>query len=156
MQNSAVIRKIREDELSSLLALYRHLHPADPELAITPEVEQLWRRIFFDPHLHYFVGHVNGQIVSTCTLAVILNLTRCGRPYGLVENVVAHPDFRRLGIGTRILQASLALAWEQGCYKVMLLTGRKDEGTLRFYRQAGFEAGIKTGFVAHPPTTHAT
>jgi hypothetical protein len=38
--------------------------------------------------------------------------------------------------------------WEQNCYKVMLLTGRRDEATLRFYQQAGFEAGVKTGFVA--------
>jgi len=26
--------------------------------------------------------------------------------------------------------------------------GRQDEATLRFYQQAGFEAGVKTGFVA--------
>jgi GNAT superfamily N-acetyltransferase len=145
-----VIRKIREDELSSLLSLYRYLHPADPELTVTADVEQLWHRIVANPLLHYFVAEVDGEIVSTCTLAIVPNLTRGARPYGLVENVVTHPDFRRRGIGTRILQASLAFAWEQGCYKVMLLTGRKDDGTLRFYRQAGFEAGVKTGFVAHP------
>jgi GNAT superfamily N-acetyltransferase len=62
-------------------------------------------------------------------------------------NVVTHPDFRRRGIGTRILRAALELAWTQDCYKVMLLTSRKGEATLRFYQQAGFEAGVKTGFV---------
>jgi GNAT superfamily N-acetyltransferase len=81
---------------------------------------------------------------------IILNLTRGARPYGLIENVVTHPDWRRRGIGTRILKSSLELAWEQDCYKVMLLTGRKDEATLRFYQEAGFEAGVKTGFIAKP------
>jgi len=104
--------------------------------------------IFADSQSHYLVADVTGQIVSSCTLAIILNLTRGARPYGLIENVVTHPDFRRRGIGTRILQSALELAWEQDCYKVMLLTGRKDEATLRFYQQAGFEAGVKTGFVA--------
>jgi len=148
MDISPTIRKIRKDELPSLLSLYRHLHPSDPELAVTTDVEHLWRRIFSDSQSHYLVADVAGQIVSSCTLAIILNLTRGARPYGLVENVVTHPDFRRRGIGTRILQSALELAWEQDCYKVMLLTGRKDEATLRFYQQAGFEAGVKTGFVA--------
>ena len=148
METSLTIRKIREDELPSLLNLYRHLHPSDPELVVTNEVERLWHRILSDSQLHYLVAEVAEQVVSSCTLAIISNLTCSARPYGLIENVVTHPDFRRRGIGTRILQAALELAWEQDCYKVMLLTGRKDEATLRFYQQAGFEAGVKTGFVA--------
>ena len=145
---AASIRPIRENELPALLELYRHLHPADAVLPIGPDLERLWQRICSDSHLHYLVADVAGALVSSCTLAIIPNLTRGARPYGLVENVVTHPDFRRRGLGTRILQSALALAWEQDCYKVMLLTGRKDEATLRFYRQAGFESGVKTGFVA--------
>lgn len=148
MKAAIVIRKIREDELPGLLALYRHLHPGDPGLEITADVERLWGRIFTDSRLHYFVAEAGGHIVSTCTITIIPNLTRGARPYGLIENVVTHPDFRRQGIGTRVLQAALELAWEQDCYKVMLLTGRKDDATLRFYQKAGFEGGVKTGFVA--------
>ena len=148
MQATPIIRKIRKDELANLLNLYGHLHLDEPPLVVTPDVEQLWHRIFSDPQLHYLVADVAGQIVSSCTLAVIANLTRKAQPYGLIENVVTPPDFRRQGIGTQILQSALELAWEQNCYKVMLLTGRKDEATLRFYQQAGFEAGVKTGFVA--------
>jgi GNAT superfamily N-acetyltransferase len=144
------IRRIRADELPCLLGLYRHLHPSDPELAMTPDVERLWQRILSDSALHYLVAEAAGQIVSTCALTIVPNLTRGARPYGLVENVVTHPDFRRQGIGTRILHAALALAWEQDCYKVMLLTGRKEEATLRFYERAGFVAGIKAGLVATP------
>ena len=148
MENPLNIRLIRDNELASLLNLYRHLHPSDPELAITREVQQLWLRILSDNHLRYLVAEVAGQIVSTCTLAIIPNLTRGARPYGLIENVVTHPDFRRKGLGTSVLKAALEMAWDQNCYKVMLLTGRKEEATLRFYQQAGFEAGVKTGFLA--------
>ncbi len=148
MQTSPTIRKIRKDELSSLLGLYRHLHPNESELVVTTDVERLWQRILADSQLHYLVAEAAGQLVSSCTLAIIPNLTRNARPYGLIENVVTHPDFRRQGIGTRILHAALELAWAQDCYKVMLLTSRKDEATLRFYQQAGFEAGVKTGFIA--------
>lgn len=148
MANSMTIRKIREDELPGLLALYRYLHVDDPELVIDAGVEQLWKEICTDPQSHYLVAEVDGKIVSTCTLAIIRNLTCGAKPYGLVENVVTHPDFRKQGFGTRVLHAALKIAWEADCYKVMLLTGRKDPATLSFYEQAGFESGVKTGFVA--------
>jgi GNAT superfamily N-acetyltransferase len=144
------IRTIRPDELPSLLGLYRHLHPADPELPAGPEIEKLWQRICADPQLHYLGAEIDGIVASTCTLAIIPNLTRAARPYGVVENVVTHPDYRRRGIGTALLRSALRLAWKQGCYKVMLLTGRKDPATLHFYEQAGFRADVKTGFIATP------
>ena len=41
------------------------------------------------------------------------------------------------------------IAWENNSYKVMLLTSRKDEATLRFYRRSGLESSVKIGFVAY-------
>lgn len=146
--NSLTIRKIREDELPDLLALYRHLNADDPELVIDAEVERLWKEICEDRQLLYLAADVEGKIVSTCTLAIIRNLTCGAKPYGLIENVVTHPDFRKRGLGTGVLREALKIAWEADCYKVMLLTGRKDPATLRFYERAGFLNGVKTGFVA--------
>lgn len=79
MQTSAVIRLIRADELPTLLSLYRYLHPEDPELPITGDLAELWQRIQSDPHLLYFVGDVDGRVVSTCNLTIIPNLTRGAR-----------------------------------------------------------------------------
>lgn len=144
------LRAIRPDELPVLLSLYEHLHPTDPALPLTDDIEKLWQRICADPQLHYLGAEIAGRLVATCALTLVPNLTRSARPYGLIENVVTHPDFRRQGIGTAMLRNALQLAWEKGCYKVMLLTGRKDPSTLRFYEQAGFQAGVKTGFIATP------
>ena len=102
------------------------------------------------PALHYVVARANGHLVSTCALTIVPNLTRSARPYGLVENVVTHPDCRKRGIATQVLRYALAIAWERNCYKVMLMTGSKQESTLRFYEKAGFVRGEKTGFVASP------
>ncbi|MEM7127149.1 MAG: GNAT family N-acetyltransferase [Chloroflexota bacterium] len=71
------------------------------------------------------------------------------RPYGLVENVVTHPYFRKQGIGRGILRHALDAAWNTHCYKVTLLTGSKSDATLRFYEDAGFQKDIKTGFIAY-------
>lgn len=88
--------------------------------------------------------------MATCTLTLIPNLTRNMRPYGVIENVVTDPAFRQRGFGTGTLQYALQDAWREDCYKVMLLTGSKRESTLRFYEKAGFQRGVKTGFVAYP------
>ena len=39
------------------------------------------------------------------------------------------------------------IARRAGCYKIMLMSGAKDEGTLSFYREAGFDSGEKTAFI---------
>ena len=39
------------------------------------------------------------------------------------------------------------LAREQGCYKLMLMTGSKRQSTLRFYERAGYRSDVKTAFL---------
>jgi len=48
------------------------------------------------------------------------------------------------------MSSSRCSACSTHCYKVMLLTGRKGEGTLRFYERAGFDRHGKQAFVARP------
>ena len=145
------IREVADEELFALLRLYAHLHPEDEMLPLG-EAAQTWKTLRQDPNQQCWGAYWNGSLAATCILIVVPNLTRGGRPYGLIENVVTHPDYRRRGLGTAVLKHALQAAWERGCYKVMLLTGSKTESTLRFYEKAGFERGVKTSFVARPGT----
>ncbi|WP_235885126.1 GNAT family N-acetyltransferase [Bradyrhizobium frederickii] len=70
-------------------------------------------------------------------------MSRGGRPYGVIENVVTHVDYRRLGLGRRVLAHALDVARQADCYKVHLATGSKREATLRFYEGAGFHRGAR-------------
>ena len=144
------IGNVHHHEMMALLDLYRHLHTADAPLPPEPALLERWEELLRDPKLHCLVADLHGSLVASCTLAIIPNLTRGARPYGIIENVVTHAAHRRKGIGTRVLRAARQIAWGHDCYKVMLLTGRKDEATYRFYEQAGFRRDIKTGFVAMP------
>jgi GNAT superfamily N-acetyltransferase len=143
-------RLIRADELSSLLELYKHLNSDEPPLPEAEVLDRVWNDFTTDPKIHCVVAEMDSHLVASCTLIIVPNLTRGARPYGLIENVVTHPDYRKKGIGHSLLRHTLQLAWDKGCYKVMLLTGRKQEETMRFYEKAGFQRGIKTGFVAKP------
>ena len=146
-----MIREVKEDELTQVLELHKHLHPLDDPLPDMKTVSDIWRSLVRDPNIHHFVCEEDGRFVSLCHLVIVPNLTRGCRPYGLVENVVTHADFRQRGFGTAVLKHALSYAWDAGCYKVMLLTSSKQEGIDAFYEKAGFRKGVKTGFDARPP-----
>jgi len=145
------IRELQSPDLPLLLGLYAHLHDHDDPPPSAAIAEAVWSEALANPRIKYFGGFVSGALVSSCTLTVIPNLTRACRPYGVIENVVTHAAHRGQGWGRAILARALGYAWHQDCYKVMLLTGRKDEATQRFYEQAGFDRHDKQAFVAKPP-----
>jgi GNAT superfamily N-acetyltransferase len=93
------------------------------------------------------LGECGGRAVSSVTLVVVRNLTHGCRPYALIENVVTKADFRGRGYASGLMARAVELACDAGCYKVMLLTGSKSEGTLGFYERCGFNRKDKSGFV---------
>jgi GNAT superfamily N-acetyltransferase len=141
------VKAISFNELDQLLDLYQYLNPDDPKLEKGQNLTRLWQAICDDPFYFCFVIHEGGKLVSACNLIIIRNLTRNARPYALIENVVTHADYRNKGYGTAILKKAVDVARENNCYKVMLMTSRKEESVLGFYEKAGFDKGDKTGFV---------
>ncbi len=140
------VRKVYFNELNKLLELYKYLNTEDPDISREQNTINLWENIINDPSLKIFVVEEGDRIVASCTLIIVKNLTRGGKPYALIENVVTHADHRNKGFGKAVLEKAINTAKEEGCYKVMLMTGRKDEGVMTFYEKAGFSRDMKTGF----------
>lgn len=139
------IREINNGDYDGLMELYLHLHETD-----VPDYEtalETWEYILADKNYHIVVAKEDGKIVSSCTVVVVPNLTRGVRPYARVENVVTHADFRGKGFATACLARAREIAAEAGCYNIALLTGSKEESTLKFYENAGYKRGEKTGFI---------
>lgn len=145
------IRRAAVEDLDRLLSLYAYLHDQDDPPPPHPELERVWQEMLARPGLHCLIGECAGQLAASCVLVIIPNLTRGTRPYALIENVVTHPDFRRRGFARAILEHALHIAWEAGCYKVMLLSSADRAGAHGLYEQVGFERGVKVGFIAKPP-----
>ncbi|EIG56506.1 GNAT family N-acetyltransferase [Bradyrhizobium sp. WSM1253] len=137
----AIVRHATEHDLHQVLNLYRHLHPHEAQLE-PATAERVWSNLLSSS----FVTVAGERLLSSCTLAIVPNLSRGGRSYGVIENVVTHADHRKLGLGRRVLTYALEIASQADCYKVHLATGSKRETTLRFYERAGFERGGKTYF----------
>ena len=141
-----IIREAMAKDLDEILHLYLYLH----EQSIPEDSEQLrntWDSIMEDVNHHLIVCEVDGKIAASCVCVVIPNLTRNVRPYAFIENVVTHGDYRKKGYATDCLNYAKKVAEENNCYKMMLLTGSKEESTLNFYRNAGYNSSDKTAFI---------
>ena len=142
--------RIQKDELPELLELYRHLHSEDCKPKDERNFSDVWKEICSNEMIFYFGAYCERKLVGSCHLVIVPNLSRGCRPYGMIENVVTHADYRSRGIAKGVLQWALQKAWERDCYKVMLMTGSKQEWVLRFYEKAGFKRNEKTAFLAKP------
>lgn len=141
-----MVREIKENELNELLELYLHLHESSvPEM--TEHLTKTWKAIIKDDNHHIVVKITDEKIVSSCVCVIIPNLTRNVRPYAFVENVVTHADYRGKGYATECLNYAKEIAEKSNCYKMMLLTGSKDDKTLNFYQNAGYNSTDKTAFI---------
>ena len=142
--------ELNKDHLVDLLELYKFLHESDAPLPAIEKVEAIWNEIQSSENIKYYGVFESGKLISSCTISLIPNLTRGCRPYGVIENVVTHKEYRGKGYGRAVLNKALDHAWKNGCYKVMLMTGRLNEGTFKFYESVGFNRHDKQAFIAKP------
>jgi GNAT superfamily N-acetyltransferase len=121
------------DDWAAKLALHRLSgtgpdgHESDPEAWV--ELERIrvaagWMRPFF--------------IVSRGAICGVIALSSAGSLLRL-KNLVVHPSWRGMGVGTAVLQRAHAIAWREGWAGVgaFALAGDPAE---RLYRHAGYEA----------------
>lgn len=141
-----MIREIIYNDYVGLMNLYTHLHnnyfPEDSNLFFT-----LWEQIINDKNHHIIVAIEDDKIVSSCVCVIVPNLTHNQQPYAFIENVVTLKEYRNRGLATSCLNYAKELALKENCYKLMLLTGSKDNATLNFYRKAGYNSEDKTAFI---------
>ena len=141
-----MVREAIKKDLNELLNLYFFLHEKNiPENS--EHLENTWKTIIEDINHHIVVKEINGKIVSSCVCVIVPNLTRNIRPYALIENVVTNEKYRGKGYATECLNYAKEIAIKNNCYKMMLLTGTKNENTLAFYKSAGYNSDDKIAFI---------
>jgi ribosomal protein S18 acetylase RimI-like enzyme len=144
MSEQLLIRPAQMRDRPGFQALYRHLI-ADEPLLDEAVAETRFAKMLAHPGMTILGGFIDGVPVATCTLIIIPNLLRGARNYALIENVVTDATHRQKGYARQVLNAAVTQAFENDCYKVMLMTGSTNPAVLRFYDESGFSR-TKTGF----------
>ncbi|WNO08629.1 GNAT family N-acetyltransferase [Teredinibacter sp. KSP-S5-2] len=143
------IRIADENDLEGVLALYKELRSADPELE-KEYAKEKWRELVDSAQMDVIVADVDGVLAATCALGVNLSIANGARPFGIIEHVVTAQSHRRQGLAKKVLEFAINLAWEKNCYTVLLLSGEQLHSAHELYKSVGFKDGIERGFVITP------
>ena len=133
-----------ENELLSLLELYKQLNPED-NIIDEFTAKNIWKRIEAQ-NIKYFIAKENGKIIASCYICIIPNLTRGGKSIGFIENVITDIEYKGKGIGKNIMENAIKYAREQNCYKILLQSGNRRTDAHRFYESVGFDGESKRAF----------
>ena len=133
-----------DNELSSLLELYKQLNQ-DDNIINEITVKNIWENMK-NQNIKYFVAKENNNIIASCYICIIPNLTRGGKSIGFIENVITEIKYRKKGIGKKIMENAINYGKEQDCYKIILQSGKERTDAHKFYESMGFDGESKKAF----------
>jgi GNAT superfamily N-acetyltransferase len=142
MQSTLTVREAGADDLRAIIGLLAQLY-SDPRQESYAEASASYEAAFAaidsDRRQTLYVAEQDGRIVASAVLIVVPNLTRRGRPYGIVENVITDASERGRGHGEAMMRRIIDDARAAGCHKVALMSRNEREDAHRFNRRLGFE-----------------
>ena len=141
-----MIRRIIEEDYPEVKSLLAELSPSDAtpgDIKLRADINRINGRSNME-----LIGYdVEGKIAGMCTLGRVEGISKGGRPFAVIENVVVARAFRSKGIGKALIRSAIETARKCGCYKVILETGTRQEWKLGFYEKCGLEKGEKIAFI---------
>lgn len=101
--------------------------------------QQAFEIINADPHQRLMVLEIEGVIAGTFHLTFIHYLAGEGYPDAQVEAIHIAADYRRQGLGTRMLKWVIQEAKRRSCRRVQLTTDKRRTEAHNLYLRLGFE-----------------
>lgn len=142
LPDGLVIRRASFDELRQILSLLSQMHDEEPAPLVTPELERTFEEILASQSRALLIAASNSDVLGTLDLIVVPNLTRGGRPWAAVENIVVDAAHRQKGIGAALLDEAVEVARSVDCYKLQLVSHSRRDAAHSLYRHSGFDAPV--------------
>ncbi|MBH0168379.1 MAG: N-acetyltransferase family protein [Bacillota bacterium] len=138
-----MIREAEKRDKDKLVELYQMLVPNSKKMKVREEQIETIRR---DRNNFLFVYEEDGELIGTLTLNICLQALHGYRPYGVVENIIVHEDFRGRNIGRKLLQHVEDYCRSIDCHRIMLLSNSKRDRAHQFFEREGFDGSVSRGF----------
>jgi len=134
----------KKEHLPMILELYKQLIPEEIPIDINI-ANNIWEKIE-NNNIKYFIAMEDNKIISSCYLAIIPNLTRNGKSNGFIENVITDTQYRKRGIGKKVIELAIEYGKQNNCYKIVLQSSYKRKENHIFYEKCGFDGDLKRAF----------
>ncbi|MCG0240037.1 MAG: ribosomal protein S18-alanine N-acetyltransferase [Firmicutes bacterium] len=108
---------------------------------LTPWSRQAFvRELTENPHARYLVARAGGTVVGYAGMWLVLDEAH-------VTNVAVHPDWRRQGLGERLMRGLMDWARAEGATRMTLEVRVSNQPAQELYRKLGFQpSGIRRGY----------
>jgi len=128
------IRPMELDDLPQVLEIERRSFP-------TPWSEKAFRgELTVNAYAYYIVAETDGRVVGYAGMWVIMDEAH-------VTNIAVHPDYRRSGVGRRLLEALIERAADRGCDRMTLEVRKSNHAAQQLYLSFDFvPRGIRRGY----------
>jgi len=143
ISDQLTIRSATANDLPALLSLLAQMHGEEATSQVTAELEAVAAEVLSSPSRTLLVAERMEEIVGTLDLIVVPNLTRGGKPWAAIENVVVDSSQRRQGIGGALVDVAVDIARDRGCYKLQLVSHKRRDAAHALYRHAHFDAPVQ-------------
>jgi GNAT superfamily N-acetyltransferase len=126
-------------DLPQLVALLGQLFEQEAEFSVdAAKQESALKLIFADPSRgRLYVARDGSRVVAMASLLFTVSTAEGGKA-ALFEDLVVRPDYRKQGIGARLLEYVIAQARAEGVLRMTLLTDMQNEQAQVLYRRLGF------------------
>src|SRR3954468_2224645 len=126
-------------DLPQLVELLGILFDQEAEFTANPAKQEAGlKMILSDPARgKIYVARDGRKVVAMASLLYTVSTAEGGKA-ALFEDLVVRPDYRKQGIGARLLEYVIEQARAEGVLRLTLLTDMQNEQTQALYRRLGF------------------
>jgi ribosomal protein S18 acetylase RimI-like enzyme len=111
------------------------IEPVQPYLKRYPAEQFDWNTFIGNPDKAIYLAYVDGQLAGQIILLKNWN------GYGYIEDITVDANFRRQGLGRKLIEQAIAWEKERGLPGLMLETQNNNIAGCRLYEACGFHLG---------------
>lgn len=130
-----VIEKLCKKDLEEAISIYDNNH------GLKTNYEKLYNeydKINVNPDYHNIVAKIDDKIVGIATIVINHDIVEELKPFLTVWNLGVHKDYRRMKIGTEILNYIYEYAQKNNCDFIALIAEKENEIGQKFYESLGY------------------
>lgn len=140
------IRKVKAEDLKAFVEVYKSAYERMREYAYTKdkEIKRYFKWLLKRDENGFFVAEVDGRAVGFVGCDAYWH-TFFDEEMGEIHEIVVLEEYRRKGIGKKLIETAEEYLKKKGYRKTGLWVGEKNHTAIKFYEKLGYKKGEKFG-----------